>query len=81
MLPPPQPRTDPGHLTFLERGLYIIGGLMLAAAGAKPRPNAALSIAALGVGGYLAWRGAEGSCPAKAVLAELDAAATTRRLS
>lgn len=78
---PPQAQIDPGHLTFLERGLYIIGGLMLAAAGARPRPNPVLSMAALGIGGYLAWRGAEGSCPAKAVLTELDNAAAARRLS
>ncbi|MBR0645155.1 hypothetical protein [Plastoroseomonas hellenica] len=77
----PETLNDPGHLTFLERGLYIIGGLLLAAAGAKPRPNPLLNIAALSVGGYLAWRGAEGSCPAKAAIAELDSAPTARRLS
>lgn len=67
---------DPGDLTFIERSLYIIGGLMLAAAGAKPRPNPLLNIAALGIGGYLAWRGAQGNCPAKAMLAELDSRST-----
>ncbi len=59
---------SPGHLTAGQSGLYIVGGLLLAAAGAKPRPNLILNIAALAVGGYLAWRGAVGYCPAKAVL-------------
>jgi hypothetical protein len=68
----------PGQLTIMERGLYIVAGLLLAAAGARPRPNALLSIAALGAGGYLAWRGAEGSCPAKAALAELNTTPSAR---
>ncbi|MBE9606754.1 hypothetical protein IAI18_17955 [Acetobacteraceae bacterium H6797] len=61
---------DPaGHLSTGERAVYVIGGLLLAAAGAKPRPNPLLNVAALAVGGYLAWRGAEGNCPAKAMIA------------
>lgn len=62
------PTNPAGRLTTGERGLYILGGLMLAAAGAKPRPNPLLNLAALAVGGYVAWRGAEGSCPVKAAL-------------
>jgi hypothetical protein len=48
--------------------MYMLGGLVLAAAGAKPRPNMLLSLIALGAGAYLAWRGAEGSCPVKAMI-------------
>ena len=59
---------DPGQLTFAQRALYVAGGLLLAAAGAKPRPNPILNVVALAAGGYLAWRGAEGSCPVKASL-------------
>lgn len=62
--------TDPGSLTLAERTAYILGGLILAAAGAKPRPNLLWNVLALGAGGYLAWRGAEGSCPAKAALCD-----------
>ncbi|HWL71670.1 MAG TPA: hypothetical protein VNS22_25275 [Geminicoccus sp.] len=59
-----------GELTPMQRGAYLLGGLVLAAAGAKPRPNPLLSLAALGAGAYLAWRGAEGSCPLKAMIDE-----------
>lgn len=60
---------DAGQLTFMQRALYVAGGLLLAAAGAKPRPNPILNVVALAAGGYLAWRGSEGSCPIKATLA------------
>jgi uncharacterized membrane protein len=67
-----RPLADPGELSFIERSLYVVGGLLLAAAGAKPRPNPLLNLAALGIGGYLAWRGAEGTCPAKAAIARME---------
>ena len=51
-----------------ERALSVVVGLTIAAAGAKPRPNMLLNIAALGVGSYLAYRGATGYCPVKAAL-------------
>jgi len=57
-----------GELTAAERGAYMLGGLVLAAAGIRPRPNHLLSLLALGAGAYMAWRGAEGSCPVKAML-------------
>ncbi|WP_035486842.1 hypothetical protein [Geminicoccus roseus] len=57
-----------GHLSTSERGMYVLGGLVMAAAGAKPRPNPLLNLIALGAGAYLAWRGAEGSCPIKAMI-------------
>jgi uncharacterized membrane protein len=61
--------SDPGGaLTTSERGMYILAGLVMAAAGAKPRPNPLLNVIALGAGAYLAWRGAEGSCPVKAMI-------------
>jgi uncharacterized membrane protein len=60
--------SEAGTLTFLQRTLYVMGGLALAAVAAKPRPNPALSIVALGAGAYLAWRGAEGTCPVKAAI-------------
>lgn len=63
-----QPRTQSGTLTQGERGTYILAGLALAALGAKPRPNMLLNLLALGAGGYLAWRGSEGSCPVKGML-------------
>ena len=51
-----------------SRGPAPGGRGTVAAAGAKPRPNPLLSVAALGAGAYLAWRGAEGSCPLKAMI-------------
>ena len=57
---------DDATLSLGQRALYVVGGLALAAAGARPRPNPLLNILALGAGSYLAWRGAEGSCPIKA---------------
>lgn len=61
-------RPEPGVLSTAERTLYVLGGLIMAAAAAKPRPNVMLNILALGAGSYLAWRGAEGTCPLKAEL-------------
>lgn len=58
----------PGVLSTAERTLYVLGGLIMAAAATKPRPNFMLNILALGAGSYLAWRGAEGTCPLKAEL-------------
>lgn len=57
-----------GNLTFSEQALYVVGGLALAAAGTKPRPNFLLNIVALGAGAYLAWRGTQGYCPVKAAI-------------
>ncbi len=51
-----------------ERTVSVIIGLTIAAAGAKPRPNMLLNMAALAVGSYLAYRGATGYCPVKAAL-------------
>ncbi len=58
----------PRNLSFNERALSVVGGLGLAAAAAKPRPNPFLNIVALLGGAYLAYRGATGYCPAKAAL-------------
>ena len=55
-------------LTPIERTIYIVAGLGLAAAGAKPRPNPLLNVIALAGGSYLAWRGYVGTCPVKAAL-------------
>jgi uncharacterized membrane protein len=51
-----------------ERAASVVAGLMLAAAGAKPRPNKLLNVAALAAGSYLAYRGATGHCPIKTAL-------------
>ena len=59
---------DGAELSTAERAAYIIVGLGLAAAGAKPRPNPVLNILAVAGGSYLAWRGYVGSCPVKAAL-------------
>lgn len=56
------------NLSTTERGVYMLAGLGLAAAAAKPRPNALLNILALAGGSYLAWRGYVGNCPIKASL-------------
>jgi uncharacterized membrane protein len=48
----------------------VVLGLGLAAAGAQPRPNPLLNVAALLGGAYLAVRGATGHCPIKAALAD-----------
>ncbi len=60
-----------GELSMTERMWSAVGGLVLAAAAAKPRPNTVLSIMALGAGAALAYRGATGYCPLKAALADL----------
>jgi hypothetical protein len=56
------------NLSTVERGAYMLAGLGLAAAAAKPRPNPVLNIVALLGGSYLAWRGYVGNCPVKAAL-------------
>ncbi|MXP64825.1 DUF2892 domain-containing protein [Roseomonas sp. M0104] len=61
---------DGGVLSTGERALYVVAGLVMAAAAAKPRPNPLLNVLSLGAGAYLAWRGAEGSCPVKAMLTD-----------
>lgn len=71
------PRTDSHseteqNLTTAERAAYIVAGLGLAAAGAKPRPNPLLNVVALLGGSYLAWRGYVGNCPVKAALVGPD---------
>jgi uncharacterized membrane protein len=62
------------ELSMTERGISLVAGLALAAAGAKPRPNVLLNVLALGAGSYLAYRGATGYCPVKATLVEDDTA-------
>jgi hypothetical protein len=49
--------TEGQNLSFGERAAYVVLGLGIAAAGAKPRPNPVLNVLALGLGGFLAWRG------------------------
>lgn len=56
------------NLSTTERGIYMLAGLGLAAAAAKPRPNPLLNVLALAGGSYLAWRGYVGNCPIKAAL-------------
>ena len=58
------------NLSFNERALSVVGGLGLAAAAVKPRPNPLLNIIGLLGGGYLAYRGATGYCPVKAALTD-----------
>ena len=58
------------NLTFMERAAYVVVGLGLAAAGAKPRPNPLLNILALSGGALIAWSGYRGHCPVKAALAD-----------
>ncbi|MDB5595204.1 MAG: hypothetical protein JWM36_2165 [Hyphomicrobiales bacterium] len=60
------------NLSTGERIVYVLGGLGLAAAAAKPRPNPLLNVLALAAGSYLAWRGANGYCPVKAALVGSD---------
>ena len=59
---------DRPQLGFGERALSVVLGLGLAAVAARPRPNKALSVIALAAGAFLAWRGASGRDPLKAVL-------------
>ena len=70
--------TSVGALSVEQRALYIVGGLLLATAGVRPRPNKLLSVAAFGIGAYLAWRGAQGSDPLKAAITGADAGAIKR---
>jgi len=56
------------ELSAGERTVSVMLGLVIAAAGAKPRPNKLLNVAALAAGSYLAYRGATGYCPLKAAL-------------
>lgn len=56
------------NLSTTERGIYMLAGLGLAAAAAKPRPNPLLNVLALAGGSYLAWRGYVGNCPIKGAL-------------
>lgn len=56
------------EMSTSERAASVVAGLMLAAAGAKPRPNKLLNVAALAAGSYLAYRGATGHCPIKGAL-------------
>jgi uncharacterized membrane protein len=58
----------PQNLSAQERAISVIAGLGLAAAGAKPRPNPILNVAALLGGAYLAIPGATGRCPIKQAL-------------
>jgi threonine/homoserine/homoserine lactone efflux protein len=58
----------PKNLSGTERAIYMAVGLGIAAAGAKPRPNPLLNIAALAGGAYLAYTGYNGHCPAKALI-------------
>lgn len=58
----------PKNLSPGERAVYVVAGLGIAAAGAQPRPNPLLNILALAAGSYLAWSGAQGRCPVKALL-------------
>ena len=60
------------HLSWTARGVSVAAGLAIAAAGVKPRPNPLLNVLALGIGSYLAYRGATGYCPVKAALVEDD---------
>lgn len=62
------PTQAPAHenLSTAERGLSVAAGLVIAAAGARPRPNPLLNVLALAIGGYLAYRGATGYCAVKA---------------
>jgi hypothetical protein len=62
------PQNTPSELPLTERAVSLIAGLVIAAAGAKPRPNKLLNIAALAAGSYLAYRGATGNCPVKQAL-------------
>ncbi len=58
------------ELSTEERAVSVIGGLLLAAAGTKPRPNMLLTVLAVAAGSYLAYRGATGYCPLKSALSD-----------
>ncbi len=59
-----------GELSMTERSVSVVAGLILAAAAARPHPNPLLNVLALGAGSFLAYRGAMGYCPIRAVLAD-----------
>lgn len=69
----PASKSEP-QLSFGERAVSVLIGLGLAAAATKPRPNRALTVAALLAGSYLAYRGASGTCPIKAALTDTESA-------
>ena len=56
------------NLSMTERTLSVVGGLALAALGAKPRPNKWLSLIAIVAGSALAIRGATGHCAVKSII-------------
>jgi threonine/homoserine/homoserine lactone efflux protein len=58
------------NLSSTERLVYIAAGLGLAAAGAQPRPNPLLNVAALAGGAYLAWSGYKGHCAVRAAFTQ-----------
>ncbi|WP_114395520.1 DUF2892 domain-containing protein [Oleisolibacter albus] len=58
------------NLSTVQRGLYLAGGLGLAAAGALPRPNPLLNLLALAGGAYLALAGYHGHCAVRAALGD-----------
>jgi hypothetical protein len=58
------------NLTTTERALYIAGGLGLAAAAAKPRPNPLLNLIALAGGAYLVLSGYQGHCPVRSAISD-----------
>lgn len=69
----PETNHSAGQISMTERSLSVAAGLVLAAAAARPRPNAVLSVLALAAGSFLAYRGAMGYCPLRATLAERSA--------
>ncbi len=60
------------NLSLPERALSVVLGLGLAAVAARPRPNPVLSALALAAGSFLAWRGATGRGPIKAIFQKDD---------
>ena len=60
--------SDGGHISMEERAVSVALGLAIAATAATPRPNHLLSVLALGVGAFLAYRGATGYCPIRAAI-------------
>ena len=60
------------NLSTTERTLSVVGGLMLAAFAAQPRPNKLLGLLVLIAGSMLAIRGATGHCAVKAALGDHD---------